>query len=257
MTKKQLHSGTAVLACLLIMAGNADADQVKQNIEKPVGQAVIIEQKTQADQVSWRAEKEKKTQRFNALEKEVAALEKEAVQKKELNEVLKTEMERKRKQVESIAQIETQISPFLNRLLIRINDLYHGDLPFLQEERQKRIQALEKLNKDPNSQVSEKFRKIMEGLMVEAEYGRTVEVYQQTISLSGEKTLVNIFRLGRLRLFYQTLDKQECGFYNTAQKIWVPLDQVYHNVIQAAVDMGSRRKPVGILDLPLGRMAIQ
>jgi hypothetical protein len=97
----------------------------------------------------------------------------------------------------------------------------------------------------------------MEALLVETEYGTTIEVYQQTIPLSGEETLVNIFRLGRLRLFYQTLDKQECGFFNPAQKVWEPLGNTHLKTIQAAIDMGLKRKPVEILTLPIGRIVVQ
>jgi hypothetical protein len=84
-----------------------------------------------------------------------------------------------------------------------------------------------------------------------------VEVYQQTIDLYRQDTLVNIFRLGRISLFYQTLDKQHCGVYNIAKNDWETLGNDYLQAIQDAVDMGSKRKPVEILDLPLGRIAVQ
>jgi len=65
---------------------------------------------------------------------------------------------------------------------------------------------------------------------------------QITPFLAGEDTLVNIFRLGRLRLFDQTLDKQACGS-------WLPLPKAYLKTVQAAVDMGSKRNPLALLDL--------
>ncbi|HBT87002.1 DUF3450 domain-containing protein [Desulfobacter sp.] len=244
---------------LLTMSWSYDtlAGNVKKEIQAPVHEAVGIEQKTQAREVNWRTEKEKKTLVFEALEKELAMLEKELNTEAARRTALISSIIRKTKQIEDLAEIEGQMSPFLCDLLDKIKEINARDLPFLQEERQKRIQALEELNANPQVPVSEKFRKLMEALLVETEYGTTIEAYQQTIPLSGEETLVNIFRLGRLRLFYQTLDKQECGFFNPAQKVWEPLGNTHLKTIQAAIDMGLKRKPVEILTLPIGRIVVQ
>ncbi|MBP9599840.1 MAG: DUF3450 domain-containing protein [Desulfobacter sp.] len=244
---------------LLTMSWSYDAlaGNVKKEIQAPVHEAVGIEQKTQAREVNWRTEKEKKTLVFEALEKELAMLEKELNTEAARRTALISSIIRKTKQIEDLAEIEGQMSPFLCDLLDKIKEINARDLPFLQEERQKRIQALEELNANPQVPVSEKFRKLMEALLVETEYGTTIEAYQQTIPLSGEETLVNIFRLGRLRLFYQTLDKQECGFFNPAQKVWEPLGNTHLKTIQAAIDMGLKHKPVEILTLPIGRIVVQ
>lgn len=256
-----MNKGKIVIqvSLLLTMSWPYDAlaGNVKKEIEAPVHEAVEIEQKTQAREVKWRTEKEKKTLEFEALEKELAMVEQERNTEAARRTALISNISRKTEQLEDIAEIEGQMSPFLCDLLDKIKKLNARDLPFLQEERRKRIQALEELNADPQVPVSEKFRKLMEALLVETEYGTTIEVYQQTIPLSGEETLVNIFRLGRLRLFYQTLDKQQCGFFNPAQKVWEPLENTYLKTIQAAIYMGSKRKPVEILTLPLGRIVVQ
>ncbi len=260
MEKNQIIPYLWALACFLtalappwpVLAGN-----VEKKIEAPVHKAVQIEQKTQAAQSQWRNEKEKKNKIFDDLETEIKALEAQKARQTDQHQALTVRVDRKKQELSDIAQISDQISPFLDQLLERVQDLVLRDLPFLQEERTKRLEALTALSHDPEVPVSERFRKIMEALMVEAEYGQTIEAYQQTIHLSGQDTLVNIFRLGRMNLFYQTLDKQHCGGYNTALKGWEPLDSVYLKEIQAAVDMGSKRKPVEILDLPLGRISVQ
>lgn len=256
-----MNKGNIVIQLFLLLtmswSYDALAGNVKKEIEVPVHEAVGIEQKTQAREVKWRTEKEKKTLEFEALEKELAMVKKERNTEAARRTALISNISRKTKQLADIAEVEDRMSPFLYDLLDKIKKLNVRDLPFLQEERQKRIQALEELNADPHVPVSEKFRKLMEALLVETEYGTTIEVYQQTIPLSGEETLVNIFRLGRLRLFYQTLDKQQCGFFNPAQKKWEPLENTYLKTIQAAIDMGSKRKPVEILTLPIGRIVVQ
>lgn len=235
----------------------ARAANVEKEIEAPVHKAVGIEQATQKDQAKWRQKRQQKMLRLEALEKEVAALETEAAAKTERRDILTAKINETQQELEAINQIKERITPFLDALLERTKALKDRDLPFLEAERDSRLSRLSALNKDPGVPVSEKFRRLMEAVMVEAEYGQTMEVTQQTIALSGEPTLVNVFRLGRLRLFYQTLDKQTCGYYNLAEQEWQPLDRRYLKSIQAAIDMGSKRKPVEILDLPIGRMVVQ
>ncbi len=247
----------AWVVLVIIWAPQIQAANVKKEIEDPVHKAVGIEQRTQTDEVKWRNEKESKIAEFEALEKELAMVEKERDLEAARNKALVSKVNHTRKQLADIAEIEGQISPFLCDLLNKIKELNAHDLPFLQAEREKRLQALEELNTNPEVPMSEKFRKLMEALLVETEYGTTIEVYQQTVPLAGEDTLVNIFRLGRLRLFYQTLDKQQCGFFNPAEKSWQPLEDIYLKTIQAAIDMGSKRKPVEILTLPIGRIVVQ
>lgn len=256
-----MNKGKAAIRLLLLFtlswSGEVLAGNVKKQIEAPVHKAVGIEQRTQAQEAQWRNEKEKKTLEFEALEKELAMMEQERDTEAARKTALISDITQKTRQLADIAEIESQMAPYLCDLLDKLKTLNSKDLPFLQAERQKRIESLEELNANPEAPVSEKFRKLMEALLVETEYGTTVEVYQQTIPLSGEDTLVNIFRLGRLRLFYQTLDKRQCGFFNPAQKTWQPLEDAYLKTIQAAIDMGAKRKPVEILTLPLGRIVVQ
>jgi len=260
MYKKRIFPCLAALACaaaVLTRPWTGLAGEVEKQIEAPVHRAVQLDQTTQAEQSQWRDEQEKKNRVLEDLEKQIKALAAQKQHQTDRQKILTARIEQKTQQLADIAQISAQISPFLDQLLGKIQVLFHQDLPFLQEERSRRLETLDALAHDPKVLVSERFRKIMEALMVEAEYGQTVEVYQQTIDLSGQDTLVNIFRLGRLSLFYQTLDKQQCGFFNIAEKDWNPLNTEHLKAIQAAVDMGSKRKPVEILDLPLGRIAAQ
>ncbi|MBU1567791.1 MAG: DUF3450 domain-containing protein, partial [Proteobacteria bacterium] len=97
----------------------------------------------------------------------------------------------------------------------------------------------------------------LEALLVEAEYGNTIEVYQETIGLDGREVLVDIFRLGRVGLFFQTLDQKSCGFYNVAIAAWQPLATAYNRTLLAAMEIGAKRRPVELLTLPLGRIQPQ
>ena len=135
-----------------------------------------------------------------------------------------------------------------------MTEVIEQDLPFLPEERGKRLVALAPVLEDPAIRLSEKYRKVMEALLVEAEYGFTCDVSQQTISIGGAPVLVEILRFGRLGLFYLSLDKRQCGFYNVATASWQPLAVRYLPEIRKAVAIGLKQQPPELLDLPLGRV---
>lgn len=241
----------AALPCL------AESSDLSDQVEKPVRGAIDIRQATQEAEERWRDERDKLTAEYERLQQEQQQLQ---ARKEELQRQIQSARERtltKEKQLADIQQISAQIQPFLQETVVKLQEQVDEDIPFLMSERRHRIRTLNRLMEDPDVSVSEKFRKVMEALLIEAEYGHTIEVYQQTIKVDGRSTLVNLFRLGRVSLFYQTLDRKSCGHYDVGAAAWRPLPGTYNHVIQTAIDIGSRRRPVELLSLPLGRIAVQ
>ena len=92
-----------------------------------------------------------------------------------------------------------------------------------------------------------------EGLQIETEYGRMVEsIEDQTLNLNGVDTQVVIFRLGRVGMYYMTLDETQVGRYNMDTHKWEPLPDDLVRSISRAVDIGLRKRTAEIVDLPLG-----
>ena len=260
--EKRNGMGTGwILWCIavLILSGNpllsaADTTNVEKQIERPVHKAISIQQETNRSESAWRNEKQQQIALLESLEKEKTVLETEKATLIQNNAELNRRIRTKQQQLADMEQISSQILPYLYEVMAQLKTLQEQDAPFLVAERKNRIQNLETMLPDPDITVSEKFRKIMEALTVEAEYGKTIETYQETIPLPEGRTLVNIFRLGRVSLFYQTLDKQQCGVFNAAQAAWERLPDQYRNDIQVAIDIAAKRRPVELLDLPIGRI---
>ncbi len=228
--------------------------KAEERVDAPVREAIDTRQATQESEASWRLEKEKLTARFEALRQEQAVLLGQKEILRDQTDAAKTRITKKEKQLADIGQIETRMVPFLSELMGELKaQLSHGQ-PFLMEERRNRIEKLEALLADPETSLSEQYRKIMEALLVEAEYGFTTEVNQETIRVAGKDLLVNIFRLGRLSLFYQSLDGDECGVYNVAKNGWEPLSAAHKNAVSTAVDIAAKRQSVELLNLPVGRL---
>jgi hypothetical protein len=154
-------------------------------------------------------------------------------------------------------QISEKLKPFLYDIYLRLLDSVDQRVPFLKEERSERLGNLKKTLDDPKIVLGEKFRKVMEALFIEAEYGNTVEVYQEKILLTNEDVLVNVLRLGRISLFFETLDQQTTGYFDLAENQWKSLPQSANRDIRIAMEIGSKRRPADIVTLPLGRIGLK
>ena len=247
-----------LICCLLFSPGlPALASDTEQRVEKPVRQSIQTRQVNQQEEEKWRLEKEKLTAQFEQLQAEQKQLQQQRQDLQDYTDASRARIATKEKQLADIQQISDQIQPFLEEMLALLKTQVSDGYPFLPEEREKRIDNLEHLMTDPDVSVSEKYRKVMEAFMVEAEYGTTIETYQETITIDGQTMLVDIFRLGRLSLFYQSLDRKKCGFYNIADNAWQPLPGSHNPSIHAAIDIAAKRKPVEMLTLPVGRMVVK
>ena len=86
----------------------------------------------------------------------------------------------------------------------------------------------------------------------ETSYGRTIETYPETISVDGVDLDVNIARIGRVALLYQTTDRQQTGAWNNADRGWVTLDPAeYRTAVQSAIRVASQLDAPRIIELPV------
>ena len=252
---KIMLSGVVLLSTVaLCMAQN---DSFSEQVTQPVHEAVKIRRDTQQQEEQWRDQKQALVARYEQMHSEQKQLQarREALQSE--NRAARERIVQKEKQLADIEQINARIEPFLQNQVVLLQQQLTEGIPFLFQERAQRVQRLSELMTDPDVAVSEKYRKTMEALLVEAEYGNTIEVYQQTIAIEGREMLVNIFRLGRISLFYQSLDRKHCGFFDVAAAAWKPLPAAHNRTIGSAIDIGAKRKPVELLSLPLGRILAQ
>ena len=230
----------------------AETDQIK----KPVAESIRIRQDTQEHEQKWRDDREKLLARLDSLEEAKKHLSERQSGLGDKVAGLKSRIAGKEKQLADIEGMQQEITPMIAALIGELEDFVAADLPFLSAERSTRLTRLIELRDDPEVVGSEKFRKVLEAMLVETEYGNTIEVYQETINTGGGEMLVDIFRLGRVGLFYQSLDHTSCGFYNVAAKAWQPLPGVYQRSIAAAMEIGAKRRPAELLTLPLGRIQL-
>jgi len=128
-----------------------------------------------------------------------------------------------------------------------------NDLPFLIDERHERLDRVRQMATDEDVPVTDALDRLMEALFVEVEYGNTVDVYRETIMIDDREAVVDMVRLGRAALFYQTLDGKQAGRYSRDRSGWEPLDGRWRRGVSAAMEMALKRRPAELIYLPMGR----
>ena len=241
-----------ILLCLFttaVFAGD-EAAKVMETVTGTVG----IQQETQRIEDDWAGERDAHEARYQRLKERRERLEKKTAALAGEIEIQRTQVaELERRLVES-DRVREGLSASLETTVARLEAWLSEDLAFLPEEREIRLDAIKEVMVGDASP-AEKLRRVMEALQIEVDYGGTVEVYQDRIEIKGETLLVDILRLGRLSLFYQTPDGREVGLYDRVTRAWQPLPHKYRREIVKAMEMASRRRPIELVRLPIGELA--
>ena len=94
---------------------------------------------------------------------------------------------------------------------------------------------------------SERFRRLVEAYQIEVEYGRTVSDYKSTLPDGREAEFV---RVGRVSLLYRTVDGEECGYWDAAQKQWV-IDNEYNSAVLEALRISRKTLAPDVIKVPV------
>ena len=130
------------------------------------------------------------------------------------------EMDALSKQIEGIDVTRRKIMPLMGKMIDVLEKFIEQDLPFLPKERADRISRLRRDMKRSDITVSAKYIQILEAYRIEMQYGRTMEAYQGDIG----KKKVNFLKIGRVGLYYMTLDAREYGVWNAKNSSWLALE---------------------------------
>lgn len=156
-------------------------------------------------------------------------------------------------QLISLAQTEQATLPLLVRMQNMLQQFVAADLPFLVDERQQRIERLARLMDRADVSLAEKYRQMLEAYQIEAEYGRTLEAWTGTLAQGeqGNAREVTFLRLGRVALYYQTLDGEESGRWSRRQGGWKSLDADQNWPIRKGISMARQQTVPELLELPI------
>ncbi len=161
------------------------------------------------------------------------------------------EMEQLAESIDEVTVIERQITPLMLRMIEGLEQFVTLDLPFLLDERFGRIERLRDIMDRADVAASEKFSQVLRAFQIENEYGRTMEAYSDTIEVGGVDRKVDVLKVGRISLVYQTPDGEETGMWNQATNAWEQLDDEYTTPVRNGIRMARKQLSVDMLTLPI------
>jgi chromosome segregation ATPase len=156
------------------------------------------------------------------------------------------EMQNIATELSTIEQTSREIVPLVQKMLTTLGEFVKLDLPFAAEERAKRIASLNEMMGRADVSIAEKYRRIVEAYQIEMEYGRTIEETEEKV---GDKT-VQMLRVGRIALLYQSLDGNETGYWDVDQKKWVE-DNSYRDAVRRGIKIAKKQGAPDLLIVPV------
>jgi len=160
-----------------------------------------------------------------------------------------------RKQMKDMELTQREIVPLMLRMVEQIEAFIDLDQPFLPEERRMRVAHLRELMDRADISVGEKYRRVLEAYQIEMEYGRTIEAYRGELDSNGQTRTVDFLRVGRVGLYYQTLDRRESGYWDASAKAWQALPTRYTLPIRTGLRIARKQAAPDLLRLPVAAPA--
>ena len=220
---------------------------------------VLQENKERADNAaasqvkidSVQTKTDKDASEYKGVTKQIEGLKVYNAQKKKQIRRQIARMEEIEETMKYAAVLQRQIPPLSRRMHEGLSNFVELDLPFRKGERTERLKFIKDALDNPTVSPAEKLRQVLEGFNVEAEYGRKIDTYKDTIILDGQDREVNILRVGRMVLAYQTTDLDETGIWNKETNSWESLPGRYQRPVRDGISMAKKLKTVDMLELPI------
>ena len=238
-----------LLAIFLLASFNllSQVDPVLQENKVRADNAAVSQEKIDSSQVKI----DQDSSEYKGVTKQIEGLKVYNAQKRKQ---IKRQVERMKeieKTMKDSTVLQRQIPPLARRMFEGLKQFIALDVPFRSGERTERLSFIQAALDNPVVSPAEKLRQVLDGYAVESEYGRKIDTYKDTILIDEQERDVNILRIGRLVLAYQTSDLSETGIYNKDTQSWESLPGRYRNSIRDGIAMAKKVKTVDILEMPV------
>jgi hypothetical protein len=155
------------------------------------------------------------------------------------------------RQIEEVDIIQREVVPLMLRMVETLAHFVELDTPFLPQERSERVAKLKALLDRADVTVAEKFRRVLEAYQVENDYGRTIEAYRGELQQGEVARMVDFLRIGRVALFYRSLDGADVGRWDAEAERWERLADDYSVAVRDGLRMARKQTAPDLLTLPM------
>lgn len=255
--KKQRLQAVALSTMLsagALMGSVAQADQTLNSILQ-VGQANTAQaQKSQQRINKLQESTDTLLQEFKQVNKENEGLRvynAQLEQQIEKQTVVLTELQ---ESIDGATVIKRQFKPLMLRMLDGIEQFITLDLPIELNHRLDQLETVRDNFERADIGDAEKFRQVLDLYKIEAEYGRKLQTYKDSLPVGdgGAEREVNVLQVGRVALVFQTTDTKLTGVYNKSTGQWEELDAgEYRAAVSKGIRIAKKQASIDILKLPV------
>lgn len=243
-------TATISYCVILLLPTLVTADPVQQSISLS-GENNRQEQQTQQSIDHLSEQTRTILEEYHALDRELEALRSYNDQVERLTVSQQEEKALILQQMDDIELTQQEIVPLMLRMIEHLNDFVLNDTPFLLEERVGRVNLLRELMDRSDVSVAEKYRRVLGAYQVELDYGRTLESYRDEIEVNAKLRTVAMLRVGRVGLYYQTLDGRDAAYWDARSESWIQVKTAQRLAIRRALRVASEQTAPELLELPL------
>ncbi len=169
----------------------------------------------------------------------------------QLEQAQRQQIEELREQIAQARITRQRIVPLMRSMADALEKFVVLDLPFHQEDRIGAVLQLKQRLNQPDLSVAAKFRLVLEAYQLEQGYGDGVEAWRGPLQLSGETLSVEYLRVGRVALYYQSLDGASSGYWDAGEQAWQPLDPGFNRSLAQALRVAKNLTAPQLLQLPV------
>lgn len=254
--QRRLALHYVMITCLasIVLSGTAAAQSAEKLLSQAIDEQASVDSRARQSQLRVAQLDEQASEYFGEFRVALQQLERLRIYNGNLEKLIADQQQEKAsiaRQLEDFGGMEQGIVPLMYDMIATLKTFVELDLPFSQLERQARVGRLESNIERADLTVSEKYRQIMEAYQIETSYGRNIEAYMGSLSIDGVERKVDLLRVGRILLAYQTPDLSETGFWDTATSSWRPLDSSYRRAITDGLRIARKQAAPSLLELPL------
>ncbi len=169
----------------------------------------------------------------------------------DLELVQQQEIEHLHRQIAQAKITRQRIIPLMRSMTEALEKFVILDLPFHQEDRISAVLQLKVRLNQPDLSVSTRFRLLLEAYQLEQDYGGNIEAWRGSLQLESEELSVQYLRVGRVALYFQTLDGKRSGYWSTVDDHWITLEPQYNRELAQALRVARNQVAPQLLQLPL------
>ena len=170
---------------------------------------------------------------------------------KQLQADQEAELASLQQQIDEINVTQLRIMPLMNSMADSLEKFVVLDMPFHQEDRVNGVIQLKQHLRNPSLPLPDKYRLLLEAYQIENDYGRSVESFRDTLEVGGDSLSVEFLRIGRVALYYRTLDGVTSGYWNQDARDWQALPAEFNRNIADAIRVAGNQVAPQLLRLPM------